>query len=82
MPTLTHISRAPVLRKGSRVRPEPGDVIMGGQVLVGDADVDVPEIDDVAEVLGRAVVLLVCHGVVPSGQDNIKPTPSAASTAS
>src|SRR6516165_7222155 len=41
---------------------ETGDVVMGRQVLIADADIDVPEIDDVAEILGRAVELLVCHG--------------------
>ena len=30
---------------------QPGDVVVRGQVLIGDADVDVPEIDDVAEIL-------------------------------
>ena len=41
---------------------EAGDVIMRRQVLIADADVDVPEIDDVAEILCRAIVLLVGHG--------------------
>src|SRR5215204_6271512 len=31
-------------------------------MLVGDADVDVADIDDVAEILGGAIILLFCHG--------------------
>jgi hypothetical protein len=37
-------------------------------VLVADADIDVSEIDDVAQILDRAIVLLVGHGVRPSGR--------------
>jgi hypothetical protein len=33
-------------------------------VLIGDADVDVSEIDDVAEILAGAVVLLAGHDIL------------------
>src|SRR6266568_2471820 len=35
------------------------------QMELAHADIDVPEIDDVAEILRRAVELLVCHGAIP-----------------
>src|SRR5215471_4755904 len=42
-PTLTHMLPAPVFAGEA----EAGDVVMGRQVLIADADVDVAEIDDV-----------------------------------
>src|SRR5215467_5543840 len=62
-----HVAGAGV-EKGIAREAETGDVIMRRQVLVADADIDVPEIDDVAQILGRAIVLLVGHGVRPSGR--------------
>src|SRR5215468_1668938 len=59
-----HVAGAGV-EKGIAREAETGDVVVRRQVLVADADIDVPEIDDVAEILGRAIVLLVCHGVIP-----------------
>src|SRR6516225_1026337 len=59
-----HVAGASV-EKGITREAETGDVVVRRQVLVADADIDVPEIDDVAEILGRAIVLLVCHGVIP-----------------
>src|SRR5262245_49301531 len=56
------------VEEGIAGEAEAGDVIMRRQVRVADADVDVPEIDDVAQILGRAIVLLVGHGVRPSGR--------------
>jgi hypothetical protein len=56
-----------VLRK-DRGEAEAGDVVVCRQVLIADADVDVSEIDDVAEVLCGAIVLLVGHMLLPSGR--------------
>src|SRR5262245_39983746 len=56
------------IEKGIAGEAEAGDVIMRRQVLVADADIDMPEIDDVAQILGRAIVLLVGHSVRPSGR--------------
>ena len=77
IPALTHISRAPVLTKnGSRGQPQPRDVVVRGERLVADAHVDVPETDDVAEILGRAIELRVRvrHGVPSrvSGGDYVR----------
>ncbi len=60
-----------------------GDVIVRRQMLVGDADVDVPEIDDIAEILACAIVFLPSHGGFSSPgflarRTNIKPHPCAA----
>jgi len=60
------------VEEGIAGQPEAGDVIVRRQLLVGDADVDVPEIDDVAEVLAGAIVLLVGHGVGPSRWRDIR----------
>ena len=46
---------------GSRVSPSPTHIEQRRQALVGDLDVDVLEMDRVAEVLGRAVECLL-HG--------------------
>src|SRR5262245_19089146 len=56
-----HVAGAGV-EKGIAREAETSDVVVRRQVLVADADIDVPEMDDVAEILGRAIVLLVCHG--------------------
>ncbi len=56
-----HVAGA-CIEKGIAREAETADVVMRRQVLVANANVDVPEIDDVAEILTRAVVLLVCHG--------------------
>ena len=56
-----HVAGAGI-EKGIAREAETADVVMRRQVLVANANVDVPEIDDVAEILTRAVVLLVCHG--------------------
>src|ERR1700746_182846 len=55
----------PGTEEGIAGEPEAGDVVTGRQALIADADIDVPEIDDVAEILRRAVKLLVCHGAIP-----------------
>ena len=62
IPTLTHMLPRAGIEEGIAREPEAADVVMRRQVLVGDAHIDMPEIDDVAEILGCAVVLLVCHG--------------------
>src|SRR5262249_19434503 len=41
---------------------EAGDVVMGRQALIADADIDVAGLDDVGWLLCRAVEWLVCHG--------------------
>src|SRR6516165_9370139 len=47
---------------------EPGEVEIGGGLLVGNPKVDVFETDDVADILGLAVVLLLglCHWALQS----------------
>jgi len=59
-----HVASARI-EKGVAREAETGDVVMRRQMLVADANVHVPEIDDVAEILRRAVELLVCHGAIP-----------------
>jgi hypothetical protein len=39
---------------------------MRGDVLIADADIDVTEIDDVADVLRSAIIVFVLHGDAPS----------------
>src|SRR5207248_6526277 len=56
-----HEPRAGVEERIAR-EPEAGDVVVGRQMLVGDAHVDVPEVDDIAEVLGCAIVFFFGHG--------------------
>ena len=63
MPTLIHILPHAGIEKRIAGEPEPGDVVLRRQVLVGDADIDVADIDDVAGVLRGAVVVLFRHGV-------------------
>src|SRR5262249_11291220 len=60
-----HIAGAGI-EEGIAGEAEDGDVDMGCQVVIADGDIDVHEMDDVAEILGRAVELLVCHGPYPS----------------
>ena len=45
---------------------ERDDVELGRELLIGDADVDVLEVDDVAEVFQRAVEGLTGHGSPPA----------------
>jgi hypothetical protein len=42
--------------------PEAGNVEQGGEPLVGDGDVDVLEMDDVADVLSGAIEVMLLHG--------------------
>src|SRR6266404_4416295 len=56
-----HVAGAGV-EKGIAREAETSDVVVRRQGLIADADIDVPKIDEVAEILGRAIVLLVCHG--------------------
>src|SRR5262249_31932271 len=58
-----HVAGAGI-EEGVAREAETGDVIARGQLLVGDANIHVTEIDDVAEILRRAV-MLVCHGAIP-----------------
>ena len=51
-----HVAGRGVKERVARVA-QPGNVIIRAMVLVGDADVDMSDTDDVAEVLGGAVVL-------------------------
>ena len=76
-----HQARAGI-EKGVAGEAQAGDVIVRRQVLVGDADVDVPEIDDVAEVLGGAIVLLVGHGACSLPGEILSPAVRGLSTAS
>src|SRR6266542_5964291 len=59
-----HVASARI-EKGVAREAETGDVVMRRQVLVADANVHVPEIDNVTEILRRAVVLFVGHGAIP-----------------
>src|SRR5262245_14444907 len=60
-----HVASARV-EKGIARETEAGDVILRRQALVADAEIDVPEIDDIAEILLRPVVLFFWHGAFPS----------------
>ena len=51
-----HIAGAGIEERIAR-QAEPGDVKMRGEMLIADADIDVAEIDDVADVLRGAVVV-------------------------
>ena len=55
-----HVAGAGVEKRIARIA-EPGDVKMRRQVLVVDADIDVADADDIADILGGAVVLLLWH---------------------
>ena len=59
-----HVAGAGIEERIAR-QAEPGDVIMRRQMLIGDADIDVADTDDVADVLGGAVVVLFRHGGFP-----------------
>jgi hypothetical protein len=55
-----HIARAGVeIRIAGET--EPGHVIMRRQMLIADADIDVAEVDDVAGILRRAIVVFFEH---------------------
>jgi hypothetical protein len=58
-----HQPRAGVEERVAR-ETQPGHVVVRCPVLIRDAHVDVAEIDDVAEVLCRAIILPVGHGVI------------------
>ena len=58
VPTLIHMMPRAGVEEGIAGEPEPGHIIVRRQMLVGDADIDVAEVDDVADVLGGAVVVL------------------------
>ena len=55
-----HVAGAGVEKGIARIA-EPGDVEMRGEVLIVDADIDVADADDVADVLGGAVELRLGH---------------------
>jgi hypothetical protein len=58
-----HVAGARI-EKGIAGKAEPGDVVVRRQVLIADADVDMAEIDDIAEIcLDRS--LFFCHGALP-----------------
>src|SRR5262249_39092241 len=59
-----HVAGASI-EEGDAGEAETGDVGMGRQVLVADADIDVPEMAELAGILVRGVELLVCHGPYP-----------------
>src|SRR5262249_15875171 len=67
-----HVAGASV-EKGIARKTEAGDVILRCQTLVADADIDVPEIDDIAEILRRPVVLFFCHGAFSFSLRDSKP---------
>ena len=54
----------PVIRYGSRVSPSAADVEFRRRELIGNVDVDVPDFDEVAHVVDRAVVALFAHAVL------------------
>src|SRR5262249_11828169 len=58
-----HVARTGVEERIAS-EPETTDVIPRRQVLIGDADIHVSEIDDVAEVLAGAVIVLAGHDVL------------------
>src|SRR5579863_51490 len=60
-----HVARGDVEKRVARIA-EPGDVIIRAVVLVGNAHVDVADADNVALVLGGAIVFLLLHGELPS----------------
>ena len=62
-----HVARGRVEERVARIA-EPGDVKIRAVVLVGDANVDVSDANNVADVLGGAVVFFLRHGgVLPDG---------------
>jgi hypothetical protein len=54
--------RTPVLRNGVAGEPQAADIIMCAEPLVGDVDVDVAEIDDVADIGRGAIEFLLWAG--------------------
>src|SRR5262249_22823323 len=75
-----HVAGASV-EKGIARETEAGDVILRRQALVADADIDVPEIDDIAEILRRPIVLFFCHGAFSFSLRDSKPIRFAHTTA-
>src|ERR1700691_6049462 len=70
-----HIARAGIEERIAR-QTEPGDIIMRRQVLIGDADIDVADIDDVADVLRGAVEVFLQHdGFLPCRNISAKSGP-------
>jgi hypothetical protein len=66
-----HIARAGIKERIAG-EPEPGHVILRRHVLIVDADIDVTEIDDVADILRGAVVTFVMHGACFLRSRNIR----------
>src|SRR6516165_2945143 len=59
-----HIAGARIEERIAR-QSEPADVVVRRDVLIADADIDVSEIDDIADMLRGAIVLFVLHDGVP-----------------
>src|SRR5882762_7105555 len=81
----------PGVEKGVARESEGADIIMCGQALVGDVDVEVAEIDDVADIGGGAIEFfsklavrrllvrryLVDHGKIPFAGTHARPAPAS-----
>jgi len=59
-----HIAGAGIEERIAR-QSEPTDIVVRGDVLIADANINVTEIDDIADILCGTIVLFVLHVGVP-----------------